>query len=86
MCPTEVRSSTVLKRLPKRWEDFLATQPETAMEGQTGDVVLKDGRVIEDVAFLGCRFVSEVRGHADIPFDPEEIVEIRITNKRWTFQ
>ena len=74
------------KLLPERWQDFLVGQPETVPEGQTGDVVLTDGRVICDVVFLGAKYVSEVRGKQDIPFDPADIAEIRLTHKRWKFK
>lgn len=74
------------KLLPKKWQDFLMAQPETVSEGQTGDVVLTDGRIINDVVFLGGKYVSEVRGEEGIPFDPEDITEIRLTHKRWKFR
>lgn len=64
----------------------LESQPETGMQYQTGDVVLKDGSVIVDVVFVGSKYISEVRGREYIPFDPKDIKEIRLTHKRWKFR
>ena len=56
------------------------------MQYQTGDVVLKNGSVIVDVAFAGSKYISEVKGHEHVPFDPRDIKEIRLTHKRWKFR
>ena len=85
MCPTSKSLPGHLKELPIRWQEFLLRQAETVMEGQTGDVVLRDGTVVSDVAFLGAKFISEVRGRDDIPFDPNDIAEIRLTHRKWRF-
>jgi len=53
---------------------------------QVIDVVLKDGRIFKDVAVVEAHMVGEVRGHQDIPFDPEEIAEVILTHNRWTFR
>jgi hypothetical protein len=56
------------------------------MDYQVVDVTLRDGRVIRDVAIIGSSLVGEVRGHADIPFDPADITQIEVTHKKWDFQ
>lgn len=40
-------STTDNKRLPEKLSRFLAEQPETGMDYQTGDVVLCDGEIDE---------------------------------------
>ena len=30
--------------------------------------------------------VGEVRGHAEIPFGPADIVDIKVTHNKWDFQ
>jgi len=71
------------KRLPATWSKWLAGQPETGMDYQTGDVLLRDGRIVQDVAIVGASLIGEVRGQETIPFDPEDIIEIRLTHKKW---
>ena len=73
-------------KLPDWAIKFLESQPETGMQYQTGDVVLKDGSVFHDVVFVGSSFISEVKGHEEIPFDPHNIKVIKLTHKKWTFR
>jgi len=49
-------------------------------------VTLRDGRIVRDVAIIQSELVGEVRGHADIPFDPADIVDIKVTHNKWDFQ
>ena len=49
-------------------------------------VTLRDGRVIHDVAVAHHCIVAEVRGHAEIPFDPADIAHIEVTHRKWDFQ
>ncbi|HEC15039.1 MAG TPA: hypothetical protein ENI99_00470 [Sedimenticola sp.] len=79
-------STTDNKRLPEKLSRFLAEQPETGMDYQTGDVVLCDGEIVKDVAFVGATLIGEVKGRESIPFKPEDISEIRLTHKRWKFK
>jgi len=53
---------------------------------QVVDVVLNDGRIVKDVAIVEAHMVAEVRGHPDVPFDPSEIAEVRLTHNRWAFR
>jgi hypothetical protein len=72
--------------LLERWSKFLLTQPETGMDYQVVAVTLRDGRVIEDVTIVHHSLIGEVRGHADIPFDPADITHIEVTHRKWDFQ
>jgi len=71
------------RRLPPDWSAYLRSQPETGMDYQTGDVVLRDGTRVRDVIFVGGAYVGEVRGQKEVPFRPEEIAKIRLTHRRW---
>jgi hypothetical protein len=73
-------------RLPEHWSKFLQKQPETGMTYQIVDVTLRDGRIIRDVAIIQSELVGEVRGHVDIPFDPADIADIKVTHNKWNFQ
>ena len=76
----------VTPRLPEHWSQFLLKQPEPGMTYQIVDVTLRDGRIVRDVAIIQSELVGEVRGHADIPFDPADIVDIKVTHNKWDFQ
>ena len=56
------------------------------MTYQIVDVTLRDGRIVRDVAIIQSAVVGEVRGHSDIPFDPTDIVDIKVTHNKWDFQ
>ena len=59
--------------LGKRWQKKLAELPETGMGSQHVDIVLKNGRVLQDLpVFNGeeCQAAEE--------FDPKEIDDIRL--------
>jgi hypothetical protein len=71
--------------LPERWSKFLVGQPETGMDYQIVAVTLRDGNIIPDVAIIHCSIVGEVRGHSQIPFDPNDITHIEVTHKKWDF-
>ncbi len=79
-------SNNINKRLPEKWSEFLSNQPETGMDYQIGDVVLNDGSIIKDVAFVGSALIGEVKGYENIPFEPNNIKEIRLTHNRWQFK
>jgi hypothetical protein len=75
-----------LKTLPKNWSEFLVSKPETGMGYQVVAVTLKDGKKIEDIAVVQSSIIGEVRGHDDVPFDPNEIVSIELTHRKWKFR
>jgi len=78
--------STETPRLPQHWAEFLHKQPETGMDYQTVSVTLRDGRVFADVAIVHCCLIGEVRGHEGVPFTPDEIADIQLTHRKWTFR
>jgi hypothetical protein len=49
-------------------------------------VTLRDGRRIEDVAVIQSSVIGEVRGHAEVPFEPGDITDIELTHRRWERQ
>jgi len=51
---------------------------------QTGNVVLSNGQIIRDVAFVDGE-IAEVRGYSEIPFDAVDVVEVELTHVRWQF-
>ena len=53
---------------------------------QVVSVTLRDGRTIEDVVIIQSTVVAEVRGEADIPFEPDDIVGIELTHRKWNFR
>jgi hypothetical protein len=77
---------TLSVTLPEHWSEFLLGQPETGMDYQIVAVTLRDGRLVEDVAVIHHSLISSVRGHADIPFDPVDITDIKVTHRKWDFQ
>lgn len=74
-----------MKALPNKWQEFLAKKPETGMGYQVVNLTLEDGRKIEDVAIIQSALIGEIRG-GDVSFDPEKVVEIELTHKKWAFR
>lgn len=72
--------------LPDRLSEFLVSSPETGMGYQTGRVLLRDGRRFEDVLFVEAKWLTEVRGYDQIPFDPAEIESIEVTHSKWKWK
>ena len=75
-----------MKTLPKAWSDFLSSKSKTGMGFQVVAGTLRDGRKIGDVAIVESHIVGEVRGRNDVPFDPDDIVGIELTHRRWQFR
>jgi hypothetical protein len=65
--------------LSKKWAPILLAQPETGMGYQIVSVLLNDGRRFDRVIVVGGT-ITEVKGKSDIPFNEEEITEIKVTN------
>ena len=74
-----------LNTLPQKLRQYLLDQPETTDDLHVVSVILKDGRVFEDVAISHCSLVAAVRGHSHVPFDARDIEELRVTHRRWGF-
>jgi hypothetical protein len=52
---------------------------------QTASIILRDGRIIEDVLIVGGT-IAEVRGYDSIPFSVEDISDITVTHRKWEFR
>jgi hypothetical protein len=64
--------------------DYLRLQPETDMGYWVVSAILKDGRRFDQVLInSGC--VTQVRGHADIPFEESQIDRLIVTHEKWDF-
>src|SRR5207249_11210647 len=74
-----------LNTLKSKLRQFLLHLTETTQELHVVSLILKDGRVFEDVAISHCSLVTAVRGHAHVPFDAKDIEELRVTHRRWGF-
>jgi hypothetical protein len=81
----DVRRARGLNTLPQRLRQYLLDQPETTDDLHVVSVILKDGRVFEDVAISHCSLIAAVRGHAHVPFDAKDIAELHVTHRRWGF-
>ena len=75
-----------LKTLPENWSEYLVSKPETGMGYQVVAVTLKDGRRIEDVAVVQSSLIAEVRGYAEVPFEPNDIASLELTHRKWKFK
>ena len=72
-------------QLPEKWAPRLVSQRETGLGYQTASIILRDGRVIEDVLIVG-GIIAEVRGCDSIPFSAEDISDITVTHRKWDFR
>ena len=61
--------------LSDKWAPRLVSQPETGMGYWIARIILRDGRVFENVA-ITAGIISRVNGRADIPFVEEDIADI----------
>ena len=76
---------TTYLQLPDKWAPRLVGRPETGMGYQTTSIILRDGRVIEDVLIVG-GIITEVRGYDSIPFSAEDISDITVIHRQWEFR
>ncbi len=74
-----------MNTLPQKFSEVLLDQPETGEDLHVVSVTLKDGRVFDDVAISQCSIVAAVRGHAHVPFDARDVVQLKVTHQRWGF-
>jgi hypothetical protein len=74
-----------LNTLPQKFSEVLLDQPESGEDLHVVSVTLKDGRVFEDVAISQCSIVAAVRGHAHVPFDARDVVQLKVTHQLWGF-
>lgn len=76
--------SSALKPVPDEWIDYLMSQPETGMGYWVVSVRLRDGRSFDRVV-VNNGFVTQTYGFDELPFEPEEIVEVKVTHDKWKF-
>jgi hypothetical protein len=71
--------------LPSETISELRRERETGPGYQVVAVRLKDGRHFDQVvASEGC--VIAVRGYADVPFQVDEIANVRVNHQGWNFR
>lgn len=73
-----------IKALPDKWADYLISQPETGMGYWVANITLRDKRIFKRVVING-GIVTQIYGLNDVPFDIEEIEDIRVTHDKWNF-
>ena len=59
--------------LGQRWQKKLAELPETGMGSQHVDIILKTGRILQDLPVFNGEECQAVEA-----FDPQEIADIRL--------
>lgn len=69
-------SSEYKYTLPKFWIDIIRNYPEFIMGGMLVSVKVKDGRVFKEVLISNSTWIIAMRGHKDLPFEIEDIVDI----------
>ena len=70
--------------LPDKWGSVLAAQPETGMGYQVATITLKDGSRYERVVIEEGQ-ITRIKGLRSIPFQADDIADIRITHEKWDF-
>lgn len=70
--------------LPDKWGPVLSAQPETGMGYQVATVTLRDGTQWQQV-LIEEGHITRIRGQTSIPFQAEDITDIRVTHDRWDF-
>lgn len=73
------------KKLPIKWQSFLATKPETGMGYQVVNLTLADGGKIENVVIIQSAIIGEVKG-GDPGIDPDKIIDVELTHNKWKFR
>nr|BAJ07073.1 hypothetical protein [uncultured bacterium] len=70
--------------LPTKWIDYLSSKPETGMGYHVATIKLKDGRIFDRVVING-GYVTKIWGLSEIPFETDEIVDVKVTHNKWNF-
>ena len=68
----------------KRFAEFFRDQPETGLGYWVATAILKDGREFRQV-IVNSGYVTQVKGHPDIPFKEAEIDRFVVTHDKWDF-
>src|SRR5688572_6013850 len=66
-----------MNRLPQKWQEFLATKPESGMGYQVVNFVLNYGRRIEDVTIIQSAAIGEIKS-GPVEFDPDTITDVEV--------
>ena len=64
-------------KLPRRWTDYLLTQPESGMGYQRVVVHFRDGRILDSAIVFNS---EELEAPDPIRIGPDDIVDIRIAS------
>jgi hypothetical protein len=64
-------------KLPRRWTDYLLTQPESGMGYQRVVVRFRDGRILDSAIVFNS---EELEAPDPIRIRPDDIVDIRIAS------
>lgn len=67
--------------LPDRWSSLLRAAPEAGMGYWIATIKTSTGAVFERVV-IDSGWITEVPGYADIPFTPDQITDIQVTNDK----
>jgi len=67
--------------LHDRWGELLRNAPEAGMGYWIATVKTSAGEIFEHVV-IDSGWVVDVPGYADIPFTPDDVVEIQVTNDK----
>jgi hypothetical protein len=70
-----------LYQLPERFVGNVSEMEEFANGATQVSVLTKDGKLHHAVLISGSRYIIAMRGVTDLPFLPEEIVEVRQTDE-----
>jgi hypothetical protein len=74
-----VEQGELMLELSSKWAPILLGQPESGMGYQIVSVLLCDGRCFDRVTVVGGT-ITEVKGESNIPFNEEEIAEIKVSH------
>jgi hypothetical protein len=70
------------KSLPDKFVGYLKKQPETGMGYQIVTIFTKEGKCYERVHILNANEIATVDGNTDIPFNPNDIIEVIVTHDK----
>lgn len=70
--------------LSKKWLNILLKEKETGMGYYIVSVILKTGTVFDRVVISDGK-ITKIFGEEGIPFQEQDIKEIKITHDKWKF-
>jgi hypothetical protein len=69
-------------KLSDKWSKIFISYPETGMDYQIANIILKDGRCYNQAVIIGGT-ITQIRNITSIPFQEEDIIDIIITHEKW---